>query len=187
MVAGSSEAHLLGFRSYRQGRPTIFVPEGSNVRLSIGRVIRNKHFDSIATVHVAGFTTTSAAETIMTLARDQSFDDLEATLEDALLAGQVEVGDLRVVLERDQAERLGSGEPLVAALTETDVADEGVVVLVDGVEDDPLSLAKGAEHGALQRSRTQKHLGAILVAHDDADTRYRVVGLDDTLVHDWGA
>lgn len=111
IVAGSSAAYLLGFRGYRKGRPTILVPEGSNARLSIGRVIRSKHFDSIATVHVAGFTVTSPAETIMTLARVLSFDDLEATLEDALLAGQVEIDGLRVVLERE------TGAPWAGVLT----------------------------------------------------------------------
>jgi very-short-patch-repair endonuclease len=77
------------------------VPEGSNSRLSIGRVIRSKHFDSLATVQVTGFTVTSAAETLMALARDLSEADHEAALEDALLAGQVEVGHLWEVLQRE--------------------------------------------------------------------------------------
>jgi very-short-patch-repair endonuclease len=100
-VGGASAAYLLGFRDFRPGRPTIIVPEGSNSRLSIGRVIRSKHFDSLATVAVAGFTVTSAAETLMALARDLSENDLEAALEDALLAGKVEIGELRPVLERE--------------------------------------------------------------------------------------
>ncbi|HEX6219986.1 MAG TPA: DUF559 domain-containing protein [Acidimicrobiia bacterium] len=100
-VGGSSAAYLHRFRDFRQGRPTIIVPEGSNSRLSIGRVIRSKHFDSLATVQIAGFAVTSPAETLMTLARDLSESDLEACLEDALLARQVEVPDLRAVLKRE--------------------------------------------------------------------------------------
>lgn len=122
IVAGSTAAYLLGFRDYRKGPPTILVPEGSNARLSIGRVIRSKHFDSIATVQLAGFTTTSAAETIMTLARDLSIGDLEATLEDALLAGQVELGDLSVVLERE------AGSPWAGVLNQ---------LVIDHSEDAP--------------------------------------------------
>lgn len=101
-VAGTSAACLLGFRGFRRGRPTIIVPENANARLTIGRVIRSRHFDSIATVERAGFTVTSAAETLMTLARDMSIDDLEAALEDALLAGQVHIAELKVVLEREE-------------------------------------------------------------------------------------
>jgi very-short-patch-repair endonuclease len=109
-VAGPSAAHLLGFRDFRPGRTTIVVPEGSNSRLSIGRVIRSKHFDSLATVQVAGFTLTSAAETLMTLARDLSEPELESVLEDALLARLVDVNELREVLERE------AGSPWVAVL-----------------------------------------------------------------------
>lgn len=109
-VAGASAAHLLGFRDFRQGRPTIVVPEGSNSRLSIGRVIRSKHFDHLATVQMAGFTLTSAAETLMTLARDLAEPDLETALEDSLLAGVVDVDELRQVLERE------AGSPWAAVL-----------------------------------------------------------------------
>lgn len=109
-VAGSSAAYLLGFRDFRQGRPTIVVPEGSNSRLSIGQVIRSKHFDSLATVQVAGFTVTSAAETLMALARDPSARDLETTLEDTLLAGRVRITELEAVLRRE------AGSPWVGLL-----------------------------------------------------------------------
>lgn len=100
-VGGSSAAYLHGFRDYRPGQPTIIVPEGGNGRLPIGRVIRSKHFDSLTTVQIAGFTVTSSAETLMTLARDLSESKLEAGLEDALLARQVAMPDLRTVLKRE--------------------------------------------------------------------------------------
>jgi very-short-patch-repair endonuclease len=64
-------------------------------------VIRSKHFHSLATVVVAGFTVTSAAETLMTLARGLSVDDLGAALEDALLAGQVAIDDLWPIIDRE--------------------------------------------------------------------------------------
>lgn len=101
LVGGKSAACLLSLRGFRKSRPTIIVPEGANTRLSIGRVIRSKHFDSLFTVSVAGFEVTSVAETLMTLARELPAPDLEAALEDALLAGQVDIEKLRVVLARE--------------------------------------------------------------------------------------
>lgn len=101
LVGGTSAAYLLSLRGSRKGRPTIIVPEGANTRLSIGRVIRSKHFDSLSTETIAGFTVTSMAETLMTLARDLPISDLEAALEDALLAGRVDIQELRAVLARE--------------------------------------------------------------------------------------
>jgi very-short-patch-repair endonuclease len=101
LVGGTSAAHLLSLRGFRRGRPTIIVPEGANTRLSIGRVIRSKHFDSLSTESVAGFEVTSTAETLMTLARDLSVSDLETALEDALLTGRVDIEKLRAVLARE--------------------------------------------------------------------------------------
>ena len=101
LVGGTSAAYLLSLRGFRKGRPTIIVPDAANTRLSIGRVIRSKHFDSLSTENVAGFKVTSMAETLMTLARDLSVSDLEAALEDALLAGRVDTQKLRAVLARE--------------------------------------------------------------------------------------
>lgn len=100
-VAGRSAAHLLGFRGFRQGKPTVVVPSEANTRLTIGRVIRSKHFPVLATENIAGFTVTSAAETLMMLARDLRRDQLEACLEDALLASKVTISELRSVLARE--------------------------------------------------------------------------------------
>lgn len=102
IVGGGSAAYLLGLRGFRKGRPTIVVPEGSNARLTIGRVIRSKHFDALATVHVAGFDVTSVAETLMTLARDTSTGSLEDSLEDALLAGKVRIADFAPIIDRER-------------------------------------------------------------------------------------
>lgn len=100
-VGGRSAAHLLGLRDFRRGRPTIVVPEGSNARLTLGRVIRSRHFDALTTVEIAGFTATSAAETLMTLARELTSKDMEAALEDALLATHVTIPELERVVTRE--------------------------------------------------------------------------------------
>lgn len=100
-VAGASAAYLHGFRGFRRGKPTIMVPAGSNARLSIGRVIRSKHFDAIATVRVSRFVTTTVPETIMTLARDLSRGDLENGLEDLLLSGKLVLEELDPILVRE--------------------------------------------------------------------------------------
>ncbi|HEX6221800.1 MAG TPA: type IV toxin-antitoxin system AbiEi family antitoxin domain-containing protein [Acidimicrobiia bacterium] len=100
-VAGRSAAYLLGLRGFGKGRPAVVVPPNANTRLTIGRVIRSKHFSVLATETVAGFQVTSTAETLMMLARDLSAQRLEACLEDALLAGKVTVPELRTVLARE--------------------------------------------------------------------------------------
>ncbi len=102
IVGGGSAAFLLGLRGYRRGRPTIVIPEGSNARLSIGRVIRSKHFDALATAQVAGFEVTSMAETLMMLARDTAPGSLEDSLEDALLAGKVRIADFAPIIDRER-------------------------------------------------------------------------------------
>lgn len=101
VVGGRSAAYLLGIRGFRPGRPTVVVPVGSNARLEIGRVIRSKHFDRLATVQVAGFTVTSVAETLMTLAKDLPLASLEDSFEDALLAGKVRISDFAPIIERE--------------------------------------------------------------------------------------
>lgn len=100
-VAGRSAAHLLGLRGFRKGRPTVVVPSSGNTRLTIGRVIRSRHFSVLATELVAGFEVTSVAETLMMLARDLPEGRLETSLEDALLAGKVTLPDLKAVLVRE--------------------------------------------------------------------------------------
>ena len=56
-------------------------------------------------------------------------------------------------------------------------------VLFDGVEDEALTLAEGAEDGSLERAGTEVDLGAIVVTDDDPDAGHRVVDLDHTLQH----
>ncbi|HZD23448.1 MAG TPA: type IV toxin-antitoxin system AbiEi family antitoxin domain-containing protein [Acidimicrobiia bacterium] len=106
-VAGRSAAYLLGLRDFRKGTPTVMVPAGSNSRLTIARVIRTRHFDVIATVRLAGFVVTSAAETLTTLARELSRADLANALEDALLAGKVRLEEFGPVLAREEASPWG--------------------------------------------------------------------------------
>lgn len=101
-VGGVSAAYLLGLRGFAKGRPTVVVPAGANARLTIGEVIRSRHFDSIETVSISGFVTTSTAETLMALARQLDPRRLELSLEDALLTRKVTPGELKRVLGREQ-------------------------------------------------------------------------------------
>lgn len=118
-VAGRSAAYLLGFKGFSKAKPTVVVPPNANTRLTIGRVIRSKHFSVMAIETIAGFTVTSSAETLLMLARDLTRDRLESCLEDALLARRVTLPDLRQVLARE-ARAPGSAvlEHLVLAHTE---------------------------------------------------------------------
>src|SRR5579864_6652845 len=60
-------------------------------------------------------------------------------------------------------------------------AEAGGLALLVEVEDDPLTLAQHAEYGPLERARGEVDVGPVGVAHDDALTGARVVGLDDAL------
>lgn len=56
-------------------------------------------------------------------------------------------------------------------------------IVLDRLEDDPLPLTQGAEHGAAERSRADEDLGAVVVTDDDADAGDGVIGLDHALKH----
>lgn len=55
IVGGRSAAHLHGFDGHWIGRPEILVPASGNGRSRLGRVIRDSHFDQIATKNIARF------------------------------------------------------------------------------------------------------------------------------------
>ena len=72
---------------------------------------------------------------------------------------------------------------LVAVLAEPNGGDEVTAFFADRLEQYPLPLPEGAEHGSPQGAWSEEHLGSVGVTHDYAGTRDGVVGLDDALVH----
>ena len=92
LVAGRSAAYLHGFPGVRRSRAEILVPYGRNHRLPSARVIRTRHFDSVATARVAEFECTSIAETILTM----SLRELPAAVE-RHVDGQLAAGSLQIL------------------------------------------------------------------------------------------
>jgi len=105
IVGGLSAANLHAIRGFVASRPVIVVPGSANARSKIARVIRSEYFDEIETTRVQGFTVTSMAETLLTIASDVSPRRFEQTLDDLLLAGRAEVSELQRIVEREGGRR----------------------------------------------------------------------------------
>jgi very-short-patch-repair endonuclease len=102
VVAGVAAAYLHRFRGFDVSRPVILIPSGSNARSDLARVIQTKRFNAVATTRLSGFDVTTAAETIIHLARDLSGARLEAVFDDALLSRKLDLRLLGAVLQRER-------------------------------------------------------------------------------------
>lgn len=116
-VSGSTAAYLHGFRSSSQGRPVIVVPESSNARSDIARVIRHRRFEELETTRIAGFQTTSVEETLVLLGRQYSASRLAAIVDDLLIRQQIDLAKAQGILERETDSRV-KGLSTVRALIE---------------------------------------------------------------------
>lgn len=105
IVGGLSAAYLHKFRGFGATRPAIVVPGSANARSNIARIIRSEHFDEIETTRVRGFTVTSVAETLLTIAGDMNRTRVEQTVDDLLLAGRLELPELERLVEREDGRR----------------------------------------------------------------------------------
>jgi hypothetical protein len=65
------------------------VPFDGNGRSPIARIIRSRHFSTIAATRVGAFPVTSPSETIVSLARELEPDRLEALVDQCLAAKSV--------------------------------------------------------------------------------------------------
>lgn len=100
VVGGRSAAVLHEFAGFRRGRPEILAPFSGNSRCSLARVVRSRHFDSVATSIIAGFHCTTIPETILTLSLRESPSTIERVLDDQLAAEKLKVDDFGPILER---------------------------------------------------------------------------------------
>ncbi len=167
LVGGTSAAALHGFRGIAREHPTIVVPEGSNARMNFGRVMRTKHFDSLATASVSGFTVTSVAETVFALLRDLSERVMSGILEDALLARKVAIDDFHPILDRD------AGSPWVAVL-------ERLVI-------DHSATAPSTDASYLE-ARLEKLLGSAVLPRWERESPFTIQGRSarvDVFIPDW--
>lgn len=110
IVGGRSAATLDGFPGFTKTRPVIIVPRTGNARSPIARVIRSAFYKSIETQRLRGFVVTTAAETLLTLASDLDYSEMESLVEDCLLTGKVRVDDFEPIYDRIAGGRVpGSG------------------------------------------------------------------------------
>jgi very-short-patch-repair endonuclease len=105
VVGGRAAAYLHRFDGFPRTKPVIIVPGSSNARSQIARVIRAEHYDELEVVRVRGFPVTSVAETLLTLAGQFAPSAFERVVDDVVLSGKVEVGQLSRVVDRDEGRR----------------------------------------------------------------------------------
>lgn len=118
IVSGQSAACLHGLDGIRRGRPEITVPAGANRRSPLARVVRSRWFDELGIRQKAGFTVTSPAETLLSLAGSLPVERVESLLDDAIAARIVTVDDFEVIRRRVAGARVrGAGRlfPLLDA------------------------------------------------------------------------
>ena len=104
-VAEMSAAYLHGLRDIEKHRPVIAVPETSNARSSVCRVIRHRRFDELGVSRVRGFETLTVAESVVLLSRRIEPHRIESVFDDALVAGKLDLDDLGRVLKRESDSR----------------------------------------------------------------------------------
>jgi hypothetical protein len=100
IVAGRAAAYLHDFPGFRQGRPIIMVGSTGNARSPLATVIRSRYFDLIERDRVRGFETSAEADTIVTLAKDHSANDLERVVDEVLARGSCSAQTLADVAAR---------------------------------------------------------------------------------------
>lgn len=118
IVAGRSAASLHSFEGVTRSKPEILVPARSTGRSPVARLIRDVHFDEIATTRVAGFQVTTIAETIWTMSPRLPLPRLERLVDSQLAARRVVVGDFDAILDRIDGERRPGGPKLRSVLAD---------------------------------------------------------------------
>lgn len=122
VVGGRAAAHMHGFKGFKRTKPVIVVPGSANARSQIAQVVRSEHFDELEVERVRGMPVTSIAETLLLLAGELSNSRLEEVLDDLILSGRVEAGDLMPVLDRERGRRR-RGSVFYRGLVEDRLAD----------------------------------------------------------------
>lgn len=105
VVGHTSAGYLLGLRNCRPGRPVVVVPDGTNVRSGLARMIESDQFESLATTRVNGFSVTTVPETVLALAADRDPHQVEEIFDDALLSGRLDLDAMKAILDREAGRR----------------------------------------------------------------------------------
>ena len=125
-VAGESAAYLHGFDGWGRGRPVVMVPVGGNARSSMSRIIRSKYYEEIGYQRIRGFETTSAAETLLTLAASVPRARLEKALDESLLTGKATLGEYEAIFTRVVGRRVRGASMLRGLIEERHPDSYGV-------------------------------------------------------------
>ena len=105
VVAGHSAAVLHHIDGFSPGRPTVMASPDVSPRISIGRLIRSSDFDLVDKVMVRGFPATSIAETLWTVAREQSKARMMDLVSQQVALGRTHADQLYDVLDRVEGSR----------------------------------------------------------------------------------
>lgn len=105
IVGHESAAHLLGMKDFSKERAVIIVPEGSNLRSELARVITSDQFTDLKVTRVGAFPVTTVPETLLTLAADLGPGRLEEVFDDALLKGKLDLDAMKAILDREAGRR----------------------------------------------------------------------------------
>lgn len=114
IVAGRAAAYLHAFDGFNAPRPVIMIDRSQNATTPLARVIRSSRFDEVGRVRRRGFIVSDEAETVMTLARDLSSDQLERVVDWLLARKSCSVDQLaRVVNLSESAPGVAKLRPVV--------------------------------------------------------------------------
>lgn len=106
LVGGVTAAYLHGFPGVTRQKPVIVVPETSNARSDLARVIRHRRYEDIRTRRVDAFQVTSVEETVLLMARDIDRPSLESLFDSLLISRALSLRELDEVLLRESDSRL---------------------------------------------------------------------------------
>lgn len=114
VVAGRSAAYIHDFVDSRPGRPMVIVGPERNARSPLAQVIRSQYFDDLEVVRKAGFKVTSEPETIVTIARSVTAQNLERVVDDVLARGSCDVESIvQLASRRSGVPGLGRLQPIL--------------------------------------------------------------------------
>jgi len=70
----------LGLSGFPKTRPVIVVPEGSNTRSELARIIESDQFESLAATTIQGIPVTTVPETMLALVSDLEAEPLRGRI-----------------------------------------------------------------------------------------------------------
>ena len=131
IASGTSAAYLHDFQGFGPGRPAIMVPWTASGRSTIAKVTRSVWFATLPRVTIRGIETTSAAETVVTLAAELPAWRIVRIFEDGLAAGHFLVEDFDDIFERVDGGRVRGIRIIrkLAAVHSADAPEKGASYL----------------------------------------------------------